>query len=924
MSSFSRNTLLLLTTLCMLAAGTFLLMDCAGSKTLIKENDFEALELGSFVENDFPYVSTSMDARQLGASFPDDNVSARTLALKLADSSYVCFDTDMLRWTVAWTGEFLPMYLMPQVSYKDYYNKGNKTAVIAGKAKIATGIYPGWNVGSPVFRDIRDGVGKQDIPVWGPLPEQAGRWNGVYIHNKQAVLSYDVGKTEVAEMVNSVRFGQEIAFRRNFRVDAGNEALYLTAADVVKGSDAKTEGRIAYLYHGARKDSVTAVAIVAGDAQPEIQENRYLTVKIPASAGSREISVVVWMGPADKLSAFQEKIASEKPFSFPNFKKGGASLWKESVYTQGRLSTESEDFVIDQVTLPLPNPWKRNVRVADIAFWPDGRAAIVTFSGDVWLIDGLDTDLKKVKWRRFASGLHEPQSIEIRKNDIYVFGREGIVRLVDLNGDGMADFYENFSNIAQQSPESREWAADLVLGPDDCFYIAKGGALNNGPGLTPFAYKGFRTGSILSGSVVKIAQDGRSYEVIATGLRGPFLGMHPHTGVLTASDQQGNFVPSTPLYLIKKGDYYGVPATLHRNDNPPITPPLTWIPHSVDRSAIGQAWITSDKMGPLNGNLIHFSFGRPGLLRVLFDTTSTTVQGGVSFIKGAYTAPTSKGAVNPRDGQLYIAGFNLWGSSAKGVSALQRLRYTGQPSYRPNRFEVGKEGVVITFDSPLSAESATDPKNYRVKRWNYLRTEEYGSGHYKLDGTPGQESMPVLAAHLSADKKSIFLLLPDMKEAEQMEVLYEIAAEDGRSMQDGFWFTPKSVEALSLGKYGFGQVNLALLTDKAAIARASESIVEVVSVEHGKAMFEKLACVGCHSTGTQVDGMYGPPLKGLLGKRREFTDGTSQVANEKYIKESILDPPVKHVKGYSGEMPSYVGIVSDSDLESIILYIKSL
>lgn len=157
-----------------------------------------------------------------------------------------------------------------------------------------------------------------------------------------------------------------------------------------------------------------------------------------------------------------------------------------------------------------------------------------------------------------------------------------------------------------------------------------------------------------------------------------------------------------------------------------------------------------------------------------------------------------------------------------------------------------------------------------------------------------------------------------------MEVLYEIAAEDGRSMQDGFWFTPKSVEALSLGKYGFGQVNLALLTDKAAIARASESIVEVVSVEHGKAMFEKLACVGCHSTGTQVDGMYGPPLKDLLGKRREFTDGTSQVANEKYIKESILDPPVKHVKGYSGEMPSYVGIVSDSDLESIILYIKSL
>ncbi|ODS87350.1 MAG: hypothetical protein ABS46_00215 [Cytophagaceae bacterium SCN 52-12] len=163
-----------------------------------------------------------------------------------------------------------------------------------------------------------------------------------------------------------------------------------------------------------------------------------------------------------------------------------------------------------------------------------------------------------------------------------------------------------------------------------------------------------------------------------------------------------------------------------------------------------------------------------------------------------------------------------------------------------------------------------------------------------------------------------------MKTAEQMELLYEISAEDGRSMQDGFWFTSKTLEPLALQPYGFKNVDLALLKDEAAIAKAAESIVEVVSAEHGKAMFEKLACMGCHSTGQQVDGMYGPPLQGIIGKKREFTDGSSAVANEKYLKESILDPPVRHVKGYSGEMPSYVGIVSESDLESIILYIKSL
>jgi glucose/arabinose dehydrogenase/cytochrome c2 len=924
MQSFFKPFSLIVTSVVLLVLGGVFFAQCTGSKSIVTENDFESLDLGPFIEKDFPYVPTSMDASNLGASFPSYNVSARTLALKLQDSSYVCFDTDMLRWTVAWTGDFLPMYLMPQVSYKDYYNKGNKIAVIAGQPKLATGLYPGWSTGKPVFEDPREAEKVENIPVWGPIAPALGRWNGVYVYGNQAVLSYRVGKTEIREIASASRFSRQTAFQRDFRIGAGADDLFFTAAEVVGGKEVKITDKMSCVHHGAKGDSVTAVAVLNPGVATNVIEQRYLSVAVPASGAERQISVLVWMGPVSELPAFEAQVAATRQIKFPSFEKGGDSQWKGHVYTEGKLSADSEDYVVDQVTLPLPNPWKRNVRVADIAFWPDGKAAVVTFSGDVWLVEGLDKDLKKVKWSRFATGIHEPLSIEIRKNDVYVFGREGIVKLVDLNKDGMVDYYENFSNVAQQSPESREWAADLVLGPDDCFYIAKGGALSNGPGPTPVAGKGFRTGSIHSGSILKISQDGQQVEVIASGLRGPYIGMHPKTGVLTSSDQQGNFVPSTPLFLVNKGDFYGVPPTMHRKDSPEPTPPLTWIPHSVDRSALGQAWITSDKMGPLNENLIHFSFGRPGLLRVLFDTTSQAIQGGVSFIKGNYTAPTSKGAVSPKDGQLYITGFNLWGSSAKGIAALQRLRYTGLPSYRPNRFEVGTEGIVLQFDSELSEEAAGNPKNFRIKRWNYLRTEEYGSGHYKLDGTPGQEILPVLATSLSADKKAVFLLVPDVKEAMQMEVLYDLAAADGRAMQDGFWFTPKSVEKLNLAPYRLGSVDLTLLSNREAIAKASEAVAEVVSVEHGRALFEKMACVGCHSTGEQVDGMYGPPLKGIIGKTREFTDGTSTKANDKYLKESILDPPVKHVKGYSGEMPSYVGIFSDSDLESVVLYIKSL
>src|SRR5690606_22913401 len=119
----------------------------------------------------------------------------------------------------------------------------------------------------------------------------------------------------------------------------------------------------------------------------------------------------------------------------------------------------------------------------------------------------------------------------------------GIIKFHDENGDGEADFYENFSNIADQSMESREWPADLVVDPAGGFYIAKGGALVSGPHIGETTHKGFVRGSEYDGSVLHISEDGQNLEVIATGLRGPYLGIHPETGFLTATDQQGNSVP---------------------------------------------------------------------------------------------------------------------------------------------------------------------------------------------------------------------------------------------------------------------------------------------------------------------------------------------------------------------------------------------
>ena len=891
---------------------------------IVVSNPADSLVLSPFVEPGFPFISGSMDAQKLGPGFPENNVSARMLALQLGDSAYASFDTDLLRWSVAWTGKFLPMVLMAQVSYKDFFNKTNRVATISGNPKIATGVYAGWSIDKPVFEDIRPEPAEEKMAKWGPMPAEKGRWKGVFVYGNKAILNYTVGNTNIFELPGSARFDDQKVFTRAFQIGNSDNELYLNVAEVTNGTNEEVKDRIAYIYQGANKDTVTAVGILGkGDIvlKAGVTGKRYLTVEVPKTGKAATAAIVVWKGPASKKSAF-EKFCRKTRISLPDFQNGGPAYWKETVVTQGKLAPDTAAYVTDQLTLPLPNPWKRNVRVADIAFFKDGRAAAVTFEGDVWMIEGIDKNLQNIKWKRFASGLFEPMSIDILRDTIYVFGREGIVRLHDLNRDGAADYYENFSNLMAQSPESREWAADMAIAPDGSFYVAKGGSQSNGPGVTPQVTKGFRAGSQHNGTILKISPDGLKIEVIATGLRGPYIGLHPEKGTLTASDQQGNFVPSTPIYLIKKGDYYGVPATLHRKDNPSIAPPLTWIPHKVDRSSISQAWITGDKMGPLNGNLIHFSFAHPGLFRVLIDSASKITQGGVSFIKANYPAPTSKGAISPSDGQLYITGFNLWGSSSTGISALQRLRYTGKPSYMPNQFKVTKQGIVLGFDSEL--DGTIKPADFQVKRWNYKRTEDYGSGHFKTDGNLGEENLTVAASYLSSDRKKIFLLVPDMKEVMQMQVDYKLLAKDGKKINDQFWFTVNNAGELNPAVDGFENVNLALLVPEKKELTADPKKEELVSAERGKELFQKTACIGCHSEGTKTKGMYGPPFQNLYKSERHFEDGTTAIADEKYIRESILVPSAKIIKGYNEEMPSFEGILSDSDIESIALFIKSL
>ena len=85
-----------------------------------------------------------------------------------------------------------------------------------------------------------------------------------------------------------------------------------------------------------------------------------------------------------------------------------------------------------------------------------------------------------------------------------------------------------------------------------------------------------------------------------------------------------------------------------------------------------------------------------------------------------------------------------------------------------------------------------------MRRWNYKRSSKYGSPNYKLDGSPGSEDLPVSSIKLSRDKKTVFVGIPDMREVMQMEVSFDLAAQDRSPIKNKSFLTVHLLRKLSL------------------------------------------------------------------------------------------------------------------------------
>jgi cytochrome c oxidase subunit 2 len=89
----------------------------------------------------------------------------------------------------------------------------------------------------------------------------------------------------------------------------------------------------------------------------------------------------------------------------------------------------------------------------------------------------------------------------------------------------------------------------------------------------------------------------------------------------------------------------------------------------------------------------------------------------------------------------------------------------------------------------------------------------------------------------------------------------------------------------------------------------------------GEKLFADLACNTCHRPGSRGRG---PLLTGVFGHAVQLQDGSVVMADDNYLRESIMQPAAKVTAGYQPVMPAFQGLVSEEQVLALIEYIKSL
>lgn len=684
------------------------------------------------------------------------NESPNALSINLGSETTLSYDLGTMRSIGAWRGGFL-----------DFENTLHHKLRAPGLPSAASfDLSPG----SDQWRWAWDGKADKEVPDIGPhtvWPEQQIRYRGHYPFGNEIVISYAVqGRGVLESPVLDEVDGQPVIHRR-LSIEPGDRALEVVVLGesaerpVIEGSTAQVGDQFAFLQ--------------STGASPawRVGQGGELVLRIPASGEPIHVDVALatdGVSPSNRTEDLTQRT------------RGGPARWPTIHTMKGRLGVSSfQSYMLDSLPVPLKNAYNTWMRTSCLAFFPDGRLAVGTLSGDVWIVSGIDQTLEAVTWKRFAAGLYEPMGMKVVDGVLTVGTRGRIVRLHDVNEDGEADFYEAFFNEPEPAPGWHAYSFDLEVGDDGSYYYARVG--------------GFSEWSI-PGGMVRVAPNGESWEVLGAGMRVPNgIGLLPD-GRVTFSDNQGTFVPASKISITRTGDFHGAGKWPDRDgdwDPEAIVPPLLYMPQELDSSSGSQLWVEKDeRLGPLSGSYFHTSYGRARIIRLMLDE----VEGGLTQA-AAFPLPltmesgTMRMAKNPIDGHLYTSGLTGWQAGATREGAIQRLRFSDVPGIHLIDAKAREGRLELSFDQPIDPASIEELEDWGVEAWNYRWSKNYGSPHFKVSepGVEGADVLEIDEVRILDGGRRLAVSLPELEPCHTLQLTFQIGGVGGLELDGEVYFT---------------------------------------------------------------------------------------------------------------------------------------
>jgi cytochrome c551/c552 len=606
-----------------------------------------------------------------------------------------------------------------------------------------------------------------------------------------------------------------------------------------------------------------------------------------------------------------------------------------------------EDDYYKIFTLPVPEGIL--LEIGGVATFPDGRIAVATRRGDVWVVESpYMQNGGTPKFTLYASGLHEALGLAYKDNSLYVAQRGELTRLSDSNGDGRADKYETVY-AWPLSGHYHEYSFGPKLAPDGSFFVSCNVAFGDeewwrGESRVPWR-----------GWILKIHPDGK-VEPWATGMRSP-CGLGMINGELFYDDNQGDYMGSGGIWHVTKGTFSGHPAGLrwtnlpdsplkltteqfnavidprrNKNEGAFIKPeniqdekdpdflfeakekikelklPAVWLPHGI--LGISNSEIIADesagKFGPFAGQIFVGDQGQSKIMRVVLEKVKGEWQGvAFDFRSGFQSGVLRMNWGN--DGSLFVGETNRgWGSAGTTNSGLQQLIWTNKLPMEMYAVRAMPDGFEIEFTKPVDKAKAEDLASYSGRSFVYKYHPVYGSPPVN------EQKLVYKGVKVSEDRKKIRIVVDNLRQYYVHElILSGILAEDGTPLlhPTGFYTLNNIPEGpkIPVSELSTKRTATTKATKATPVTSASGKAPTYAEIEP---LLVKNTCTACHQT-----------TKRQVGP--SFTDIAKRKYSNDRIVQLIYTPEPKNWPEHETPMPAMPQVPRDEALK-IAAWINSL